>query len=467
MKTKMKLTVTTFIAVAIMLLGSASAYAGFGVSPTNIYNEYLKPGSKFERTITLSRSDPIDDLDIIIEPSLGEIESWFRYEPGLKFVFPRGANRISFKVLVDVPQDATYRGYEGVIRVKATKKGEDVKGVSIVKGARLDVDLATTQTNFSLLNVKTLKMLDSVDGEPLKLEIIAENEGNVEISPNAKIVIKNLQMEDLEEHEANGFGSIKPNETGTLYATFNSSLPEGEYFVEASVLVNSDVVRKERLVFRINGQPSADSEKEDNKLIGGLMKFMQENGVYILVVVILAVLLYLAITKVWNIKRFEKIKGEKWAKLLGVEVRNRVLLSILLSIVITGGYIAISKEVASRQEERKIAKEKELEAKEQKDPEGIELTITTGTEVKGVQTNTDLDVNGEPLFVGGEKVDGKPIYPIYTQPDKNSYVVYRAREDEQFTVIDERADWYRVEIKGEGVSGWLEKSSVKSSDSSE
>ena len=59
------------VSIATFLWLGTPILAGFGVSPTNVYNEFLKPGAKFERVVTLSRSDPYEDLDVIVEPSLG------------------------------------------------------------------------------------------------------------------------------------------------------------------------------------------------------------------------------------------------------------------------------------------------------------------------------------------------------------------------------------------------------------
>lgn len=452
--------------VTLLLLSSQSIFAGFGVSPTNIYNEYLKPGASFERTVTLSRSDPIEDLDILIEPSLGEIDSWFKFEPGLKFKFPRGASRITFKVIVNVPEGASYRGYEGVIRVKAMKSGQEVQGVSIVKGARLDVDLVTTELNISELNIKSLKMLDSVDGEPLKLEIEAENVGNVEISPSAKIVIKNLQMEDLEEHDASGFGSVKANETKTLTAMFNSALPEGEYFVEASVLVNKDVIRKERLVFRINGEVAqTDNDgKNENRFLASATSFITDHGKTVLYIALLSIVIYLILTYLWKSGRLEKIKNPNLQIALGKEVLPRIVVSILVGslifwlITLTQG--AISQAKAEKKEKERIAKELE---ERQKNVIPLEVRVVTGdSDVKGAQTNTELDVNGNPLVVGQKDQEGKAKYPIFAETNTDAKVLYYVSEDQELKVIDEKANWYRVVVEDQNIIGWLEKVNVKS-----
>lgn len=458
---RMKTLGKTITTIACFLLMMSPSLAGFGVSPTNIYNEYLKPGAHFEKVVTLSRSDPFEDLDIVIEPSLGEINSWFRFDPGLTFVFPKGESRKTFKIIVDVPQSASYRGYEGVIRVKALARGQAVQGVSIVKGARLDVDLVTTEVSISELQIKSLKMLDANEGDPLKLEILAENLGNVAVSPDAKVAIKNLQMEDLEEHVDNDLEFVQPNESKTLYAEFKSSLPQGEYFVDAFVLVDGSVVRKERLVFRINapGEKSADTSGGLSTAFANGISLLRDNASMIGVCLLFAIVAYFLMSKLWKQESMEDKKNELWAPLLGVRASSRIIVSILIGILSAGIFWWFSSHPIQFEKE---SKKSDISVQ----PSGgipLEVVVSEGTDVKGVKEKID---KSDPLVVSDRDKDGKAKYPIYESPDLNSNIVYYALEDEKLDVVEENADWYKVEV-GDGDMGWLEKSKVKSSVSQE
>src|SRR3990167_4139586 len=79
--------------------------SSFGISPVEILVEDLKPGTHIEKTIFASRSDPWEEIDVVIEPALGEMDSWFKFEPGLRFRFPDGENQTPIKVIIDVPKD--------------------------------------------------------------------------------------------------------------------------------------------------------------------------------------------------------------------------------------------------------------------------------------------------------------------------------------------------------------------------
>lgn len=449
--------------VGLFLLSATSVEAGFGVSPTNIYNEFLKPGAHFEKTITISRSDPDEDLEVVIEPSLGEIESWFTFDEGMKFTFPKGETRKSFNVIIDIPENASYQDYEGVIRVKAYNPAGEVKGVSIVKGARLDVDLVTTEENITDLLIRSLRMLDSVDGEPLKLEIVGENTGNVVAKPTAKIVIKDLLMNDLETLEDLEIGSIEANETKTLYAEFNSTVPEGEYFVEAEVQLDGKVLRKERLVFRVVGQRENIQTQEDVSSYS-FADFIKENWIYVSFGFVLAALVYLILTKLWESKKAEKNKEAIWAVFLGSKVLTRIVLSIFVAFLFSWllKYINLS-------DADSLVVDQEVEKADDEEEVNLDITIDQevepGTEVggvKGAKTKEEEAVDATVIQYRGE--DGEVRYTIYAEPDINSAAIYYAAEGEDLLVLEENSKWYRVEIP-DGTDGWLEKTSVKSSES--
>ncbi len=443
---------TIVVSLGILLLQSSPLLAGFGVSPTNIYNEFLKPGAHFEKTVTLSRSDPAEELLVTVEPSLDEIASWFQFDPGLQFTFPAGQTRMTFKVIVDVPEDATYRSFEGVIRVRATNPLGEVKGVNIVKGARLDVDLVTTEDNISDLLVRAMKMLDSVDGEPLKMEITAENQGNVAVAPTAKIVIKDLLMNELETLEDLDLSTIEPNETDTIYAEFYSTLPEGEYFVEAEVLLEDNVLRKERLVFRIVG--AREGIEESTGVMSDALTFVKEYWVYIVASVLMVAVIFLLLTRIWNMSRLEELKLKSVSKFLGATTWSRVLISILLSAILVGAswYVVNTFLIT---EEVNVLDEVEVVIEE-----GTELEVVED-EVKGVSTVNTLEEDLDSFVVSVRDADGDVVYPIYESPDFGSDVIYNAKEGEDLAVLEERANWFRVLIGGQ-VDGWLDKSMVKS-----
>lgn len=428
--------------IVVILLNSISAYAGFGISPTDLSHEYLKPGSTFEKSFTLSRSDNLEEMDVHIEPYFDNISSWFTYYPSQNFKFKKGETTTTFKILVKVPSDAKYQSYNGVFRVTATPSGADIKGVAIAQGVRLDSGLVVTEADQKLLSITAIKALDSILNEPIKIEITGKNGGNVEISPEVKVKVMNLNMEVLEEHEITNLEVIKPNETKTITAEFKTNVPTGEYFLEVIVLLDGQELRKERVVFTIMNvptkQPSENEEAEEITFIGSLSKDIQKVWPYILISIATFIIIYILLERLWRKKNLKDNKEKWWGVLLGSKKYSRMALSLFVSLEIL--FLAILYPLAKNKETKEDAK---------------------NGQTQGVQ---DIKVGYPQLIVSPPISVNK--YPIYKEANINSEVIYEANENENFTVLEETADWYKVSLN-DNTNGWLLKSLIKSKDTEE
>ncbi len=427
----------------IILIGSyISVNAGFGVSPTDINSEYLKPGASFTQEFTLSRSDATSDMNIQIVPDLKDIDSWFTFDPGKTFIFKRGQTTQKFKVIVKVPSDAQYTDYKGVIRVNALPTDQAVGGVSITQGVRLDAGLTVTEQDIRSLSILSIKALDSQEGKPIRIEIVGQNIGNVDASPTLKVTVMDMLMNVVEEHEVANFGFVKPNETTTLIAEITSKLPTGEYFINVQVLLDGKVLREERLVFNIVNIPGEDKEDtEEEKTgfqIGSIFSNFKETLPYILISIIIVLVAYLLITLMWKRKDLQYAKEKIWAVMLGSKKYPRYVLSFvigLLTLLVLIFYPLVSQE-------------------------SIVTEVNEEGETQGVQ---DIQ-NPNPLnVIPGDKLKK---YVIYEEDDINSKVIYEAQEGETFNVIQETDQWYTVELSDTRI-GWLQKNMVKSTTSEE
>lgn len=52
-------------------------------------------------------------------------------------------------------------------------------------------------------------------------------------------------------------------------------------------------------------------------------------------------------------------------------------------------------------------------------------------------------------------------YPVYSQPNTSSSVLYEAKDGETFKVLEISNGWYKVTLK-DGSIGWISEASVKS-----
>lgn len=430
------------LGVGILLLSSVVAHARFGISPSDINHEYLKPGSSFTTDFLISRSGSLGETDIIVEPDLGPINSWFTFKPGKVFRFPKGQRTIQFQVVVNVPETAEYKEYTGSLRLKAIPTDQAVKGVTVAQGLKVNAGLTLTEENIEKLAITAIDVGDIVKGNPVKVDVVARNEGNVESSPIAKIKIMDLQMNVLEEQEISSLGSVKPNETKTLTGQFITKLDLGEYFIEVDVLLGDQSLRKEKLVFKIvkEAPAVADSTKKDStSSLLPIVTFLQNNQKYVLwvvVAIIAAIIIYLLIDRLWKNKPAEE-KEKVAAVALGSKSSTRQVLSIAFGFLVFLGLFS--------------AALSEIEVKE---------TVVNDSK-KEVQGAVDSTVKSEPMLNVLPSPASDVSYPVYSQPNTSSSVLYEAKDGETFKVLEISNGWYKVTLK-DGSIGWISEASVKS-----
>lgn len=445
--------ILTTLLIAGIFGMSQQVYAGFGVSPAEVIKDHLKPGAHFEQQLTLSRSEADEDLKVIIEPDLEEMSSWFKFEPSQELVFAKGIQRLPVKVVVDVPAEAELKTYDGRIRIKATTVDEEASGVSIVKGARVDVSLVTTQLDVRDLKIDQIKMADVFRGEKIRLALQVTNKGNIAAAPTkVSFTVLNLLQEPLQELETSDLAQVPPNETLEIYAEFEATLDKGEYFGEAEVYLGDEVIRKERLVFRVmEDLRSKDASiiTQQQSLVANIKDFFEAYSrwlVYIAIIngpISLIAILVMARTKTSN------------------KARNAVI--FLLSISVIASLITLFAAATQNRSEKIIdsteqgVENMEMENLTQDDNSVAEPTDSTNSVlVKGARST--YQASPEPLVVrNNEKPNG---YMIYAEPSTQAEVIYLADEDESFSVFDQNESWYHI-ILDDGSKGWLRKADVK------
>ena len=184
------------------------ASAGFGITPPYVRNERLTPGAVFEQTITLVRSDPIDDLKATISLNIPGIESWFSIDKGNEFILPKGETQVPLVVTVRVPEDAEYAGHTGAIRIRTSAAGSEEAGggVSIALGAQIDVAIEVVDKIYDFM-VRKIRVTDLEEGRrkwglyfPAKITFLMtiENTGNADFGPTkVRFQIYDADMEEL------------------------------------------------------------------------------------------------------------------------------------------------------------------------------------------------------------------------------------------------------------------------------
>lgn len=437
------------------------AYAGFGVSPGGIFNDHLKPGAHFEQELVISRSDPDEELIATIEPELGEMSSWFKFDPGREFLLPYGEERTTVKVIVDVPTAADYKSYQGFIRIKAQPK-EHPQGVSVVKGARIDVGLVASEIDVRQLLVRAVDVSDTKEDEPFDLSLRIENVGNEDLAPT----VVTLDFLDLREKlisasRESDWDQVPAYATETITAKIPHELPVGEYYVDVKVFLGEDVLREERLVFRVEEKEEVVGPLVTQKQISngecedeGWLALLQNKPFMSLLMVVFAGMVVMGWMNNQARKKETQGEGQEQSKMtivtysvLGLIV---ALVGVWLFLVNQDDYQLVVDRCPDYSYENNV----------------VQLVHPTTVpvifpDVMGAQQTAPPPQRvqpADPLTV--VSTEGQNGYNVYKSPQITAPIVYVASEDQVLDVVTETSEWYQVRLPDGGV-GWLPKANVK------
>ena len=262
--------------------------AGFGVSPPNVSNDRLTPGSHFEKTIYLVRGQPEEELSARVSIDAPEIEDWIKIDKGLKFPLPKGEQKVPMKIIIDVPSDAPLGAYDGYIRVRAVPSiGQEGK-VATVLGIRIDINLMVTEKGFSDFKIRGVDIADFERGSPLVVFIILENTGNTKIRPS-KV---HLDIYDLSHRRLLKSGDIletgwvAPFETKQISGELEIDLELGEYWADISVYKEDESLGIYKIYFVVVPEGTLKKEKVEAEEKG--FPYMKIGVIFLTVLIVLA-----------------------------------------------------------------------------------------------------------------------------------------------------------------------------------
>lgn len=232
--------------------------AGFGITPPDIINEYLVPGSSFEETIYLTRGNPDEEFRAQVVINDSPIKDWISIKKGESFSLPAGEKIVPMKVMINVPSDAEYGKYKGTITIKAIPSKSKGGQISTILAGTVDINLVVTEQVFSDFKVKVISVSSEVEqGSPLVISIKLENLGNEKTRPSKvhldiyDLYHKNiLKSEDIFHFK----GWVEAFQTGIVEAQSPIDLDLGEYWADLSVYKGKEKAGFAKVHFRVISQ---------------------------------------------------------------------------------------------------------------------------------------------------------------------------------------------------------------------
>lgn len=235
------------------LLLPSFALAGFGISPPYVENNWLVPGSHFEQTIMLSRSEAKEAAKVTVEIEAPEIESWIKIDKGREFIFPSGINQYPMIVIVDVPENAGYSTYYGKLRIKLAPL--EAKGqVTVAIGAVADIKLRVSGEKFSDFKVRRVYIPDFEEEEPLKFVVELENIGNVKVRPSRVHldIWDNFHSQILKSLDITQMSWVDSFKVGKSEGEAKVDLKSGQYWAEYEIYKDEELKAKDKLRFNVH-----------------------------------------------------------------------------------------------------------------------------------------------------------------------------------------------------------------------
>lgn len=246
-------------------LSASVAQAGFGITPPYVKNTSLTRNSTYEQQILMVRSEPDTALSAQITIDAPEIEDWIEIVEGREILLPVGEQKVPMTVRVQVPSDADFKQYEGVIRIKTSRADNELAGgsVNISLGAQVDIGLTVIDKEIKDFRVRKIDISDLNEGHKvgwlyfpgkINFRMLIENIGNVPVAPSRVLfrIYDSTGTVLLEETEnTNRIREIEPYATQEVLAEIPTRLPAGSYLVRYQIYNEEEVKQEGELTLSV------------------------------------------------------------------------------------------------------------------------------------------------------------------------------------------------------------------------
>lgn len=247
-----------FLPVFFLSTGITEVFAGFGITPPYVRNTSLTRNSIYEQQILLVRGDTNIPQKAEITVDAPEIEGWIEIIEGGEIKMPRGVQKVPMNVRVTVPDDAEFKDYEGVIRIRTLPDDDQVApgAVSISLGAQVDIDLSVIDREIKDFRIRRISVADLNEGSKvawlffpgkIRFDMMLENTGNIDIAPSDvefRIFDRSGKVLLEETHHVGKIQKVAPYATESITAEIPTRLPAGSYIARYKIY-NDEEIKQE------------------------------------------------------------------------------------------------------------------------------------------------------------------------------------------------------------------------------
>ncbi len=254
------------ISVGLLLLPAGAVFAIGQMSQPIVVEDAVR-GQEIVETLTLFSSENVaKEFGLSAD---GDIKTWVKFyeiedvkfeNPIENIVIPEKSNA-NAKVIITVPDDTPNGIYEGNINLLSKPVENDKtdgSSASVAQSVGRQVTITVTDNELIDFTVSVIpEKYDIEKNESLPVRFIFQNNGNVKISPQIQVKIKELEGDKIFSNAIfpypDGEPPVKP---GDYYEIPKLEIPttnvgNGRYWMQFSFIVNGEVVKEGAFRFTV------------------------------------------------------------------------------------------------------------------------------------------------------------------------------------------------------------------------
>jgi hypothetical protein len=224
--------------LTLLLVSSAQA---IGVSPSRLEIEHAQRGDSIPKELVLSG---IPSGTSVTTTITGEAAKWLRLQQ-TKYVFPNETN-LQIPLMITIPSDAPNGNYSANIRFSiAAQKEEHEQQVALISGVHVRLHIQVSGEQQKNYEFVMIRIDTAYEEEPLHIEIIVNNKGDVRPNLYAAITIDNpSKRETLIQSEPLPLANLQPRIQSTSTILFDHNQRHGVYLAKVTLREDNRVVKE-------------------------------------------------------------------------------------------------------------------------------------------------------------------------------------------------------------------------------
>jgi len=223
------------ILLALLILMFFFSVSAQNTEPIEIKN--VLPGGYAETELTFfAFTDALVPIKVSID---GPIKDWVSISAENGF-FASKDTPLKLKVKVEPPKNVNPATYSGTLIISAPTPANAITTSSFARTDYLiNLSVGITTQEVKSLEVESVQAYDSIEGAPLYLTLVLKNNGNVVLHPQAQIRILNSANQEI--YQTSNQIEILPTQEKQFDLALPIDLSEGDYFVQISILLDSQL----------------------------------------------------------------------------------------------------------------------------------------------------------------------------------------------------------------------------------